>query len=209
MTHTLHREGSREDFAQDYVLNIVASTGLNEQGAGEKIQKFYRLLLKHHPVNFGIKRVGQMYQAPAEKLIAGIVGRTHSHNCILADKNELVSFLKEVKEADLGLSVVVTGLYHEIKEYCAEAGVKPHTVNLSLGVWGKTDRLPSPKVRQITTMCGHGLLSAVLVQKMVQEVKSGIKTARQAAIEISRPCHCGIVNVPIVERLLVEMAEEA
>jgi len=44
---------------------------------------------------------------------------------------------------------------------------------------------------------------------MVREVRNGTKTARQAAIEISRPCHCGIVNVPIVERLLTEMAEEA
>jgi hypothetical protein len=208
MTHTLHREGSREELSKDFVLNIVASTGLNEEGAGEKIQTFYRLLLKHKPVNFGIKRVGQMYQAPPEQLIQGIVGRTHSHNCVLADKDELVGFLKEVKEADLGLSVVVTGLYDQVKEYCEEAGVKPHTVNLSLGVWGKTEKLPSPKVRQITTMCGHVLLSASLVRNMVQKVKNGSITAHKAAIEISRPCHCGIVNIPLVEKLLTEMAQE-
>lgn len=208
MTHTLHREGSIEELSKDLVLNILASTGLNEEGAGEKIQKFYRLLLKHNPVNFGIKRVGQMYQAPAEQLIEGIVGRTHSHNCVLADKDEFIEFLKEVKAANLGLSVVVTGLYDQIKEYCEKAEVKPHTVNFSLGVWGRTDKLPPDKVRQITTMCGHGLLSAFLVQRMVEKVKNGSMTVHKAAVEISRPCHCGIVNVPLVEKLLIEMAQE-
>ena len=209
MTHTLHREGSNEDLSNDFVLNIVASTGLNVEGAGEKIRHFYRLLLKHNPVNFGIKRVGQMYQAPSEEIIENIPGRTHSHNCVLVNEDDLVQFLKEVKEADFGLSVIVTGLYDDIKVYCREAGVKPHTVNLSLGVWGKTEKLPQPKERQITTMCGHGMLSVNLVRNMVDKVKYGSVTPWEAAIEVARPCYCGIVNVPKVATLLEEMAQEA
>lgn len=208
MTHTLHREGSKEHLSNDFVLNIVASTGLNVEGAGEKIRQFYRMLLSHNPVNFGVKRVGQMYQDLPEKIINNIQGRTHSHNCVLVNKDDLIQFLIEIKEADFGLSIVVTGLYDEIKEYCEQAGVKPHTVNFSLGVWGKTEKLPIPKIREITTMCGHGMVSANLIKIMVDKVKSGSINAREAAIEIARPCYCGIVNVPRVASLLEEMIQE-
>jgi acetylglutamate kinase len=208
MTHTLHREGNQAELARDFVLNIVPATGLNEEGAGDKIRQFFRLLMNHHPVNFGIKRVGQMYQAATDELIEKIPGRTHSHNCVLVKKEDLVEFLKELKEADFGLSVVVTGIYDAIKEHCKEAGLKPHTVNFSLGVWGKTDKLPPPKVRKITTMCGHGMISSNLVIHMANEVKKGSRTAKEAAIEIARPCYCGIVNVTRVASILEELAQE-
>jgi hypothetical protein len=38
---------------------------------------------------------------------------------------------------NLGLSVTVSGLIEEIFDICKELGIKPHSINLSLGVWGK------------------------------------------------------------------------
>jgi hypothetical protein len=206
MTHSLHREGPLEHIKQDFVVSIVPSTGRNEIGAGEKIKIFYRLMLKHNPTNFGIKRVGQMYQAPSEEIIEKIPGRTHSHTCVLINEDDLVEFIKELKEADLGISVVATGYYPLIKECCNRAGIKPHTVNFSLGIWGKTQKLPSPEIREITTMCGHGMVSPKLIESMARKVRAGAITPCDAAIEIARPCYCGIVNVHTLTERIQEIA---
>jgi hypothetical protein len=206
MTHSLHREGPPQHFQEDFVVSIVPSTGRNVIGAGEKIKQFYRMMLKHNPTNFGIKRVGQMYQAPSEEIIEKIPGRTHSHTCVLINQDDLVEFMKDIKQADLGISVVATGLYPIIKECCDRADIKPHTVNLSLGIWGKTEKLPPPEIREITTMCGHGMVSPHLIESMARRVKDGTLTPRDAAIEIARPCYCGIVNVHTLTSQIQEIA---
>ncbi|HWT81320.1 MAG TPA: hypothetical protein VN648_21210 [Candidatus Methylomirabilis sp.] len=54
----------------------------------------------------------------------------------------------------------------------------------------------------MTTMCGHGMVPANLVEKLIREIKRGKKTVREAALELTRPCHCGIYNPARAERLL-------
>lgn len=207
MTHTLHREGTPAFLGADFVVSIVPSTGRNVIGAAEKIKTFYRLMLKHNPTNFGVKRVGQMYQMPNEEIIEAIPGRTHSHSCVLIDRDELIAFLKEIKEADLGISIVVSGNYRLVMRCCEEAGVKPHTINFSMGVWGNTAKLPSKEVREITTGCGHGMVSPNLVLSYAKRVKAGSITPKDAAIAIARPCYCGIINVHNVEQEIKAIAE--
>lgn len=206
MTHSLHREGVPETIGADFVVSIVPSTGKNVIGAAEKIKTFYRLMLKHNPTNFGVKRVGQMYQMPNEEIIEGIVGRTHSYSCVLIDRDELVAFLKELKEADLGISIVVSGNYELVKECCKRAGVMPHTVNFSIGIWGNFSKLPPKEIRDITTGCGHAMVSPNLVLSYAKRVKNGSISAKQAAIDIARPCYCGIINVHNVEKQLEKIA---
>ena len=207
MTHTLHREGTPEFLGADFVVSIIPSTGRNQIGAAEKIKTFYRLMLKHNPTNFGVKRVGQMYQMPNEEIIEGISGRTHSYSCVLFNRDDLIAFLKDIKEADLGISIVVSGNFRLVEACCLEAGVKPHTINFSMGVWGKTEKLPPKEVREITTGCGHGMVSPNLVISLAKRVKAGRITAKDAAIEIARPCYCGIINVHNVEQQIIRIAE--
>jgi hypothetical protein len=57
-----------------------------------------------------------MYQAPSEEIIDKIPGRAHSHNCVLINKDDLAAFIKDLKEADLGISIIATGLWHILKE---------------------------------------------------------------------------------------------
>jgi hypothetical protein len=65
---------------------------------------------------------------------------------------ELATVLKEIQEADLGPSVGVSGLLGPVHEMCCKLGMMPapHTVEHSLGVWGKveeaTKRLAEPCV---------------------------------------------------------------
>ena len=81
----------------------------------------------------------------------------------------------------------------------------PHTVEHSLGVWGKTDLLPDEEVLQISTMCGHGMVSFGLIEKAVADVKAGRSTPEQAARELAAPCVCGIFNPTRAAELLREM----
>jgi hypothetical protein len=90
---------------------------------------------------------------------------------------------------------------------CQEAGVTPHTINYSLGVWGKKDLLPSEDVLAVTTMCGHHQISPELVKKKVQEVRNGRKTPEKAAKELALYCPCGIFNQVRCASLLEDQAK--
>jgi hypothetical protein len=100
------------------------------------------------------------------------------------------------------LSVVVSGLLEEVLPACREAGVTPHTINYSLGVWGRKDKLPPDDILAITTMCGHHMISPRLVEKLIAEVKQGRFTPREAALKLSSFCHCGIFNHIRAEKLI-------
>jgi hypothetical protein len=85
---------------------------------------------------------------------------------------------------------------------CTQGGLEKHTVENSLSIFGRIRRLPSEQVLQITTMCGHGMVPANLVEKVVVEIKRDKKTMREGTVELTRSCHCGIYNPVRAERLL-------
>jgi len=47
------------------------------------------------------------------------------------------------------------GLMEEIFQCCRKAGLNPHSVDYSLGVHGRIEKLPSEEILEVTTMCGH------------------------------------------------------
>jgi hypothetical protein len=100
----------------------------------------------------------------------------------------------EIKDRELGVSVVVSGLFQHIDQDCQKLGLTMHTMNYSLQVWGKRELLPDPKITKITTMCGHDLISFNLVQSLLKDMRGGKKTLEEAAETLSRPCVCGVFN---------------
>jgi len=96
-----------------------------------------------------------------------------------------------------------------VERLCAEVGLSPHTVEHSLGIHGNTERLPDENVLEITTMCGHAMVSANLVTHLVAEIDEGKTTHEEAANELSRMCDCGIFNPYRAEKLLRKMTSEA
>jgi hypothetical protein len=101
--------------------------------------------------------------------------------------------------ADCRLRISDWGIL-SLKIQNAEFGIK--TVEHSLGILGQMKRLPAEEILQLTTMCGHGMVPVNLVEKTVAEIKRGKKNYREAALELTRPCHCGIYNPVRAERLL-------
>ena len=96
--------------------------------------------------------------------------------------------------ADLGLSVVVSGLFDHVGECCKEVGLESHTINQSMGRWGKTDKLPPLEKLQLNTMCGHGMVAAGLIDEVIDDIKSGDCTVEEGAERLFAPCMCGIFN---------------
>jgi hypothetical protein len=53
-------------------------------------------------------------------------------------------------------------------------------------------------------MCGHAMVSQGLVRRMIRKLKSGEMTAREASIELTKQCQCGVFNPVRGEKLLEE-----
>ena len=72
MSHTLHRQGTIENLANDYVVFAMSAKGINEKGSAAKLQDFLRMALHYNPVNAGDTKTGNVYQLDAEEIIQQI-----------------------------------------------------------------------------------------------------------------------------------------
>lgn len=210
MTHTAHRLGSKESLACDYVVLVISARGFNEKGCTPRLQRALEILNRHNPANLGEVKTGSIYRDNSSfDKIRGKITDTSVIHAVYTDLDHLKEVIRELKEADLGLSVVVSGVFRDV--FCAakEVGLKPHTVGISLGVMGNTDLLPSDDVLAITTMCGHGMVSPALVRKLVDDIRAGAITPEAAGRELARACVCGIFNPVRAAKLLAVMADIA
>jgi hypothetical protein len=218
MTHSLHREGSLDSLERDYVLFIYPSRGFNYKGSAPKVRHLSELVAQSKPVNLITKTRrrnkesgGRPGGAPDSGAIEGTSAycifncqenlsleiiqfdgtRTY---CVFDSRENLKNALIRIKEADEGISIVISGLIDRVRDIAAEIGIDPHMVNLSLGIHGRTDRLPSADIREFTTMCGHGLVSPNLVLDTIRLVKTGKVSEKEGCEMMSMPCICGIHN---------------
>jgi hypothetical protein len=206
MTHTLHRTGSPESLSRDYVLLFMPSKDINHVGSGPKLRRMLEICLENGAIRIGDCRLGnEYYQGGVDKLLAHVEDRAVVHG-VFNDPDKVVAALNQLKAEDLGLSVVVSGLFEKVRECCGKAGLTPHTVNNTLGRWGQTDRLPSQAVLEVNTMCGHGMVTVKLIEDTAAKVKSGEMTAEQGAERLFKPCMCGIFNADRAAKLLNAMA---
>lgn len=205
MTHTLHRVGTEKNLSEDYVILVMPSKDINHVGSGKKLRRFLEISLENGAIKIGDCRKGNQYhQGGLQAVLDHVEDRAVVHS-VFKNQETLVKALKRIKEAELGLSVVVSGLWDRVEKCCREVGLDKHTVNFSLGRWGRTDRLPPNEILEIHTMCGHGMVTASLIEKVVEEVKKGKATPEQAAEKLFRPCMCGIFNPHRAAQLLRAM----
>jgi hypothetical protein len=197
MTHSLHRQGSIGSLKNDFVMYARCSRGINLDGAEPKVRRIVEIVFDEGPTNAG--------DSPHHASIAdGRLTRekaleyqkdTRGFICCFNDRQKMTRVLERLKEENLGISIVVSGLIDDVMEMAREVGLKPHTVNLSLGIRGRKDLLPAAKVLEFTTMCGHGLVPTNLVKKAIADVDAGKMSLEEAARMVGKPCICGIVNL--------------
>lgn len=219
MTHSLHREGTRENLAKDFTIYGLPAVGLNDKGSGMNRWRFLEIALRNRPANAGQADIGNMIAHSPEMVSKKVrerfekspgdgVGDGMSPCICFASKDNFVKMLKEIVEADFGLCIVVQGVLEEVESCLRQVGLKSHTVHHSLGVWGKTEKLPGKEILEITTMCGHGMTPPNLVRKCIEDVISGRSSPREAAEVLARPCICGIFNPDRAEALLKWIASK-
>jgi hypothetical protein len=188
------------------VLLFMPSKDINHVGSGPKLRRMLEICLENGAIRIGDCRLGnQYYQGGVDKLLAHVEDRAVVHGVFNAP-DKVVAALKQLKAEDLGLSVVVSGLFDQVRECCGKSGLTPHTVNNTLGRWGQTDRLPPQDVLELNTMCGHGMVTVKLIEDTAAKVKSGEMTPEQGAERLFKPCMCGIFNADRAARLLTAMA---
>ena len=208
MTHTLHRVKTRSGQTDDYVVLIMPARGINNQNSVEIFKKYLDLMAQFDPVNMGAIGCGNFATHTLEEIKANLKPEVPLVHGVFDTRDKLIEVMKALKEADYGYSVVVSGLVDDVDCCAKAAGINRHSVDISLGIWGNVDKLPETQILEITTMCGHAMISAGLVTKMVEDIKAGRRTAKDAANELSKPCACGIFNPHKAERLLLELAEK-
>ena len=209
MTNTLHRFGAPETLRNDYIIFAMAARGINDEGAPPKLQAFLRLALKHHPINVGNAVKGGIFR-PSKALTPlahwrrqdgvdpeEVVKSIDTCTTVAAVFNQpasLEAFLRDLKAADLGISINVSALTDEARTCCQRAGITRHSVEYSLGFHGDLNRLPDRHVLELSTMCGHGMVSSNFTKKMIDWVKEGRRSPPEAATYLARFCTCGIFN---------------
>jgi hypothetical protein len=214
----LHRDGDAESFRDDYVLFAMPARGKNDEGAVEKLRTFLRICAAHKPVNMGNGDLAA-YRLPEghatgaggkggltpdfERVIAG-VSKPGATTAVFDSRENAEAALREVIQADLGLSVNLSTSLEGARECCRKTGIKRHSVEYSLGFWDRHNRLPSGQVLELSTMCGHGMVSSNLAKKMIDEVKENSRTPEEASRYLACFCPCGIYNPSRARRLLEE-----
>lgn len=185
MTHTLHRQGTEANLSNDYL--VLPFGGGQSPDSRAKRDRFIQICLKHEPVNKDSICAFRIY--------------------VFDEKEKVNAVLRELAEAELGVSVVVSGLYDKVKDCCLQAKLKPHTINYSLGFWGNAAKIPEKRLHELSTMCGHSLISPTLALDMAKRVAKGY-SAKTAAEKMAKNCLCEIFNSKRGAKLLEELAAD-
>jgi len=194
VTHSLHRRGTPESLKEDYVLLVTAAADVNHYGSKDKLRQILEVVYDVGPCNIGSYDTGTILAGIKIEEIKAALAEVPRVRCCFSSKEKIVEAVRRIQKLDLGMSVTVEGPTEDILEWSEELGIKPHSVNLSLDIWGRKEELPPEDILEILTMCGHGLISRYLVEKLIADVKGGRKTPQEAAVLAGQPCVCGIYN---------------
>jgi len=230
MTHTNHRRGPRQSLEGDYVILFMLDPPTKAQRTyrgplEDRVKKLISICAKYQPIALSAKDGNERlryYKGWEPRLNSGAhigsslerVGACHElldeglGHAVYTSKKAVEGVLTELKEADLGISIVVSGIFDNVFDCCKQAGLQPHTANMSLETWGKTELLPEGPVLEIATMCGHAMISVNLINAMIDRVRKGGMTKEDAAVELAKQCTCTIFN-PVRAAEIIEKAIDA
>lgn len=193
MTHSLHRSGPIESQKKDFNWFMYQTKGVNDKDIRDKALEFIAAAEAVGSENWGDVKTGPLTAYTSKELSDNISDKSRIRG-VFTKRDQVVEFLRRIKEKDTGMSVVITGVLSEVLPACEEAEVTPHSINFSLGVWGKKDKLPDETTLSITTMCGHHMIPPKFVQHIMKQVEKGRLTPEQGAIKLANFCYCGIFN---------------
>jgi len=205
MTHSLHRKGIPEELIFDFVVLVTPAVGINHYDSKEKLCKILDKILELNPNNIGSYETGTIYTGATIDEIKRQLTETPRVRCCFDNVQKVKLLLQFLKKEDFGLSVTISGLQREILEMAKDLAIEAHSVNLSLGVFGKTENLPNSEIVDFVSLCGHGMVSSSLVKGLIEDVKNRKRNPKEAAEQMAKPCVCGIFNTTLAEIMLKKM----
>ncbi|HET9486258.1 MAG TPA: hypothetical protein VFO54_02440 [Chryseosolibacter sp.] len=222
MTNTLHRYGHAESFRDDYILFAIPSKGKNDEDCIPKLKDFLRICAKYNPSNMGNGNRGSVAPERSlgpmahwkrdekpdwEKVIEG-VNKAGTVSAVFASAEQAHACLKEIVEADFGISVNMSTSVDNAKRAAESCGIRRHSVEYALAFLDPHDHLPNSQILGLSTMCGHGMVSFNMARKMLDMVREGRRTSEQAVTTLMRLCPCGVYNPERAKRLIDEACRE-
>jgi hypothetical protein len=222
MTNTLHRYGHSDSFRDDYIIFAIPSKGKNDEECIPKLKQFLRICAKYNPSNMGNGNRGSVAPerglAPSahwirndapdwERVIEG-VNKAGTVSAVFASSEQAHSCLKEIIDADFGISVNMSTSVENAKQAADTCGIKRHSIEYALAFNDPHDHLPNSQILGLSTMCGHGMVSFNMARKMLDMVREGRRTTQQAVTTLVRLCPCGVYNPDRAKRLIEEACRE-
>jgi len=205
MTHSLHRSGDIESQKKDFVWFMYQTKGVNDVNIKPKALEFIAVAEAVGSENWGDVKTGPTVLYSAEEIKKRISDKSRLRG-VFTRREQVVEFLKQIKAKELGMSVVISGVLSEVLPACREAGVRPHSINYALGIWGRKDKLPDDTTLSVTTMCGHHMISPKFVQHVMKRVQKGKMTPEEGALKLASFCYCGIFNPQRCTQIIQENA---
>ena len=206
MTHSLHRSGKLESLKKDFNWFMYQTKNVNDKNITPKALEFIAVAEALGSENWGDVKTGPRTRFSVKEIEDNLSDKSRLRG-VFPRRDQVVAFLERIKAKDLGMSVVITGVLSEVLPACKEAGVKVHSINYSLGVWGKVERLPDETTLSVTTMCGHHMIPPKYVQYMMDQVEKGRISPEDASIKMANFCYCGIFNQVRCTEIIKETME--
>jgi len=207
MTHSLHRRGSLESLEHDFVWQPYPAQNINDKNLSEKFSTIIDIVEDLESINWGDIKTGPKVAFNVDQIKNRLTQKSRIRG-VFTEKTQVVEFLQRMKKLDTGLSLVISGITEEVLDACREVELKPHSINLSLGIWGKKDLLPSEEILEITTMCGHHMVSNNIVRQVAEKVKKALISPEEGGEKIASLCSCGIFNPERASMLLKKMTNK-
>ncbi len=200
MTHTLNRTGLSEARPGEEIVILCMVHRTERAQKIEEIKQIAQTVIGREPENIIGRPLGM--DDEAIEMMAPLTGII---TAVFTSTDDALKVVKEIKSQKPGISVVLSGLFSDVRDICECAGLKEHTHHISLGIHGRTERLPNEKYLEIITQCGHSLISSNLIEALLKKIRKGKMTSEEAALMLAKPCACGIVNTKRVKQILEEM----
>ena len=196
MTNTLHRYGKAETFVDDYIVFSLPAKSKAAGQTGDALaaqKRFMTIAAQYHPVSLGDALHGGALRPTKSNSIFGHWGKRNRPNlkkvldgmtkagtmaAVFDNRANAEAFVKRIKEEDLGISVNISSSIENAKNACKAAGIPRHSIAYSLGFEHVGDNTPGKQAIMLSTMCGHGMVSINLAQKMMSFVRENRRSPR-------------------------------
>jgi hypothetical protein len=204
MTHTLNRTGlSPDQPGQEIVILIMAHYRIKTDKSAE-LTRAAQTVIKYRPDNF----IGLPMGLTPEEVVP-LAAHTGIITAVFRDMGAVTALVADLKAQRLGLSVVLSGLFGDVRNICLQTGLTEHTSHVSAGIFGQTELLPDRQTLDITSQCGHSLVSKNYVADVVKKIRKGKLTPAEGAELLAKPCVCGVVNKGRTAEVLHCLSTEA